>query len=144
MQKIILWGNVGSVDDELRHVGDKGSAVFGFSLATGKKGVTTWYRITCWGQKAEFASQYVRKGERVNVVGDLALREYTSKAGENKIQPEVRADEVNIAWTKHDQGDRPFTHGQQAAPAPRQRQPQPQRQQHTKQTWSGNVDEIPF
>ena len=57
-----------------------GAAVATFSLAvnkswTGQDGQkqdkTTWFRVTTWRKQAEIVSQYLTKGQRVLVVGEI-------------------------------------------------------------------------
>ncbi len=74
---IILVGNVGK-DPEMRYT-PSGAAVTSFSVATSRNyksqgqtiKETIWFRITCWGRQAEYASNYVRKGHKILVEGRL-------------------------------------------------------------------------
>ena len=74
---IIIAGNVGK-DPEMRYT-PSGAAVTSFSVATSRNyksqgqtiKETIWFRITCWGRQAEYASNYVRKGHKILVEGRL-------------------------------------------------------------------------
>lgn len=77
-QQITLVGNLGS-DPEMRYT-PSGVPVATFSLAvhkswTGNDGQrqekTTWFRVTTWRRQAEIVSQYLTKGSRVLVVGEV-------------------------------------------------------------------------
>lgn len=77
-QQITLIGNLGG-DPEMRYT-PSGAAVATFSLAvnkswTGQDGQkqdkTTWFRVTTWRKQAEIVSQYLTKGQRVLVVGEI-------------------------------------------------------------------------
>jgi len=90
-QRVTLIGHVGQ-DPQMRYTPD-GTPVATFSLATktarskakfpecpagwkesynGKNWeLTTWWRVTCWRQLAETASQYVTKGMLVFVEGEV-------------------------------------------------------------------------
>jgi len=71
--KIELLGRLGS-DPEMRYT-DKGDAVTNFSLAVdnwyNKEKTTIWVRVTVWGDNAENANKYLKKGSQVFVVGRL-------------------------------------------------------------------------
>ena len=78
LAELTLIGRVGR-DAELRYT-PSGTPVASFSLATSKKkkgadgkpqDVTTWFRISAWGQIGEFVSQYCLKGAVVAVQGEL-------------------------------------------------------------------------
>ena len=74
---IIIAGNVGK-DPEMRYTPSR-AAVTSFSVATSRNyksqgqtiKETIWFRITCWGRQAEYASNYVRKGHKILVEGRL-------------------------------------------------------------------------
>lgn len=77
-QKITLVGNLGR-DPEMRYMAD-GTAVTSFSMATSRKWTgkdgdrqeeTLWFRVNVWGKQAETVNQYLSKGKRVLVEGEL-------------------------------------------------------------------------
>jgi len=87
MFKTILTGNIGN-DAEVTSF-DNGSKVVTFSVAHSKKwtdktGVkqenTTWIRSNMW--KQDNLSQYLKKGVRVMVEGEIEARAYTNKEGQ--------------------------------------------------------------
>lgn len=76
--QIIILGFAGG-DAELRYT-PNGKEVANFSLATSRRYTdgtgnqqteTTWFRVTCWEKQAIIASERVRKGSPVFVVGRL-------------------------------------------------------------------------
>lgn len=78
LAELTLIGRVGR-DAELRYT-PSGTPVASFSLATNRKkkgadgqpqDITTWFRVTAWGQLGEFVSQYCLKGAVVAVQGEL-------------------------------------------------------------------------
>lgn len=78
MQKLTFIGNLGK-DPEMRYTAS-GQAVTTFPVAVNehyddKAGerheVTTWFRVTSWGNQAEVHNQYLRKGTMVYVEGKL-------------------------------------------------------------------------
>ena len=83
VNKIILVGNVGQ-DPEIQQT-QNGTKVAHFSLATnrpitaeeGEKAERTdWHRLTLWNRLAQFAEEYVAKGDRIYVEGKLEYDSY--------------------------------------------------------------------
>lgn len=110
-QSITMIGNLGN-DVELRYT-PAGVPVASFSLAVNKRftnanGETTdktvWFRITCWRKQAEIVSQYLVKGSRVMVVGEIEeARAFTDRSGNNRASLECTAQLVKfLSGTKAD------------------------------------------
>ena len=83
VNKIILVGNVGQ-DPDIQQTGN-GTKVAHLSLATNRrtgadgddaKERTDWHRLTLWNRLAQFAQDYVNKGDRVYVEGRLEYDSY--------------------------------------------------------------------
>jgi len=83
VNKIILVGNVGQ-DPDIQETGN-GTKVAHFSLATNRRttansdelpGRADWRRLTLWNRLAQFAQDYVSKGDRVYVEGRLEYDSY--------------------------------------------------------------------
>jgi single-strand DNA-binding protein len=88
VNKIILVGNVGR-DPEVRNLQD-GTKVANFSVATSeswrdkatgeRKDKTQWHRVVIFNDRlADVAQQYVKKGMKVFVEGQLQSRKYPDK-----------------------------------------------------------------
>lgn len=101
--KIIIVGNLGR-DPELRYT-PQGTAVCNFSIATNEKkkdktgelqDITTWFRVTLWGNQAENASKYLTKGRQVYIEGRLRLEEYTDRDGVQRQTLEVNATDMQF------------------------------------------------
>ena len=101
--KIIIVGNLGR-DPELRYT-PQGNAVCSFSMATNEKrrdkagefqNVTTWFRITLWGNQAENASKYLTKGRQCYIEGKLRVEEWTDRDGINRQSLEVNATDMQF------------------------------------------------
>jgi single-strand DNA-binding protein len=96
-QKVIIVGNVGR-DPEMRYT-PQGVAVCDFTVAvnevTGKgenrKEETTWFKVTAWRERAETASQYVKKGMLILVEGKVKASAYTNKEGKPTASLELTA-----------------------------------------------------
>src|SRR5690606_15830746 len=103
-QQIILVGNLGR-DPEMRYT-PSGVPVTSFSLAVSKRWnsqdgqpqeKTTWFRITAWRRTAETVSQYLTKGSRVLVVGELEeARTYQDRDGNTQVSLEVTAQTIRF------------------------------------------------
>lgn len=108
-QQVILVGNVGR-DAELKYT-PQGIAVADFSIAVSKrtgKGEqrqeeTTWFKVTLWRERAENLSQYIKKGKRVMVVGEVKARAYTNNQGQAAASLEVTANEVRLLDSRSDE-----------------------------------------
>jgi single-strand DNA-binding protein len=131
-QQIIIVGNVGR-DPELSYT-PQGVAVAKFSVAvnkvTGKgenrKEKTTWFRVTVWRERAETVSQYVKKGMKIMVIGEVEVSAYIDKSGSAAATIELTADDFKFLDSRPD-GDN--------APA---------RQSAAPHTHEDDPDEIPF
>jgi single-strand DNA-binding protein len=88
INKVILVGNVGR-DPEIRNAQD-GTKIANFSVATSetwrdkatgeRKDRTQWHRIVIFNDRlADVAQQYLRKGMKVYVEGQLQSRKYPDK-----------------------------------------------------------------
>jgi single-strand DNA-binding protein len=83
VNKIILVGNVGQ-DPDIQETGN-GTKVAHFSLATNRRvggsggdvqEKADWHRLTLWNRLAQFAQDYVSKGDRIYVEGRLEYDSY--------------------------------------------------------------------
>ncbi len=78
-QRVIIAGNLGG-DPEMRYMSD-GTPVTNFSVATNRRWTnrstgepaeeTTWFRVSVWGNQAESANTYLKKGRQVLVEGRM-------------------------------------------------------------------------
>jgi len=116
-QQTIIIGNVGRVS-ELKYT-QQGVAVFDFSVAVNKvtgrgddrKEKTVWFKVTVWRERAETASQYVKKGMQIMVVGEIDASAYTNKEGQPAASLELTASNFQFL------GSRASGEGGQAAGA---------------------------
>lgn len=98
MNRVILIGRLVR-DPEMRST-TTGKSVASFSIAVdrrikGQDGKDAdFFRVSAWGQTAEFVSNYLTKGRLVAVDGRLQQRNYTDKDGNNRESIEVVADNV--------------------------------------------------
>jgi single-strand DNA-binding protein len=92
--KVFVCGNLGR-NPELRYT-PQGNAVCQFSIATNKRDkngadLTTWFRCTFWGKKAEVVNQHFAKGSPIFVEGELSIEEWTDRDGKNRFTLEINA-----------------------------------------------------
>jgi single-strand DNA-binding protein len=98
VNKVILIGNLGR-DPEVRRM-TSGDSVVNLSIATSeswrdkasgeRKEKTEWHRVVIFNQNiAKVAEQYLRKGSKVYIEGQLQTRKYTDKDGAEKYTTEV-------------------------------------------------------
>lgn len=101
MQTITISGNLGK-DAELKST-QGGDDVLSFSVAVkqgwGDKASSNWFRVSVWGKRARSLSDYLRKGTKVVVQGELTIGEYNGKP-----QYDVRAGEVEFISKRQDDG----------------------------------------
>lgn len=99
VNQIILVGNVGR-DPDVRTTA-AGTKVARLSLATSRRAPrdggfeerTEWHRLTLWGQLAQLAEDYIRKGDRLYVNGRLEYGSF-EKNGVTIPTAEIVANEV--------------------------------------------------
>lgn len=109
-QQTIVVGNVGR-DAELSYT-PQGIAVAKFSVAVSKitgKGEnrqerTTWFRVTIWRERAESLSQYIKKGKKIMVVGEIDASAYTNKNGQPTASLELTANEIRFIDSRSESG----------------------------------------
>jgi len=83
---VILIGHVGG-DPDVKKIGDKNVAKF--SLATFRKYTkggekvteTQWHNIVAWTPHAEIVQNYVHKGSRLYIEGEIRYRSYEDRNG---------------------------------------------------------------
>ena len=99
MNKTLIIGNL-TDNPESRVVSlENGQvAVCNFTVAVnrvvkGRKAVD-YFRVTCWGTKAENAMKYLSKGSKVYVSGPVKARAYTDRNGTLHASLEVSAEEI--------------------------------------------------
>jgi single-strand DNA-binding protein len=94
-----IWmgsGNLGR-DPELRATAS-GTSVCDFSIAVqGRKDdPPTWFRVTAWEKQAEACAEYLKKGSKVLVTGDIRTDEYEDKEGTKRQKWWVNARQVEF------------------------------------------------
>jgi single-strand DNA-binding protein len=83
-----------------------------------------FYRVSAWGQAADTASKYLKKGQRVGISGDLEIREYTGNDNLKHTAVEINNAEITMIETRTETAAKAET-APQAAPAAQPQYQQP-------------------
>jgi len=98
-----------------------GTAVTSFSVATNRRWTdrasgqpvdeTTWFRVSVWGRQAETTNEYLSKGRKVLVEGQITPdrntggpRLWTAQDGTVRASFEIKADSVRFLGGREDGG----------------------------------------
>ena len=98
VNKVILIGNLGK-DPEVRRL-NSGEPVVNLSVATSenwrdkqtgeRKEKTEWHRVVIFNENlAKVAEQYLKKGAKVYIEGQLQTRKWQDQSGQEKYSTEV-------------------------------------------------------
>lgn len=98
VNKVILLGNLGR-DPEVRHTQD-GAPIVTLSIATSdswkdrqsgeRKERTEWHRVVIFNENlCKVAEQYLKKGSKVYLEGQLQTRKWTDQSGQEKYSTEI-------------------------------------------------------
>ena len=98
VNKVILMGHTGKAPDFKEF--DNGGCVATFSLATTKRGYTTkdgrqiperteWHNVVLQNGLAKVANQYVKKGDKLYIEGELRTRSYDDAQGVKRYVTEI-------------------------------------------------------
>lgn len=111
INKVILVGNLGA-DPETRYL-PSGNAVTNISLATSRQWKdrdsgqpqerTEWHRVVFFNRLAEIAGEYLKKGGKVYVEGELRTRQW-ERDGQKHYTTEIVANEMQMLDSRGDMG----------------------------------------
>lgn len=107
MNQITIVGNVGS-DPEIS-TSTNGIKIAKYSIAVTKKSKdekkTTWFRIIQFRYSAEFAENYIKKGMKILIVGEIEIDEYIDKDGNKQKSIQIIGDKCEIMSNNEKQSD---------------------------------------
>jgi single-strand DNA-binding protein len=148
LNKAMIIGNLGR-DPEMRYT-PSGQAVTQFTVAVNRnykdaqgerQEETEWFRIVAWGQQAEFAAEYLRKGNKVYVEGRLQTRQWEGQDGQKRYTTELVANTIqNLERRPRDDAGDTGGGFEQARPRPAPAQGEGGQQQPEPETY----DDLPF
>jgi len=98
VNKVILVGNLGA-DPEIKRM-PSGEAIVNLSVATSetwrdkqsgeRKEKTEWHRVVVFNENiAKVAEQYLRKGSKIYIEGQLQTRKWQDKSGADRYSTEI-------------------------------------------------------
>ena len=126
VNKVILVGNLGR-DPEIRHTND-GMKIANLSIATSeswkdrnsgeRRERTEWHRVVIFNENlANVAEQYLKKGSKVYIEGQLQTRKWQDQSGADKYTTEVVLQrfrgELQMLDSRQSSGDGGFGGGSQ-------------------------------
>ena len=104
LNKVIIVGRL-TQDPEKRSIPDSGMSVASFSVATNsyfknkageKQERTEFHNIVVFGNLADIASQYLKKGSLALFEGRLQTRSWDDKEGNKRYRTEIIADSLQF------------------------------------------------
>ena len=107
VNKVVIVGHIGA-DPETRFT-PSGTAVTNFNLATNEsrknsegeyQDRTEWHSCVLFGNRAEFAGEYLKKGQLVYLEGRLQTRSWEDDSGIKKYRTEVIGNEITMLGKK--------------------------------------------
>ncbi len=102
MKTISIAGNIGK--DAVTRSTQSGDKVTGWTVAVeernGQEKRTIWFDCTMWGKRGEAVAQYLTKGGKVAVSGELSTREH-----EGRTYLTINANQVTLLGGKSDRSD---------------------------------------
>lgn len=97
VNKVILVGNLGD-DPEIRYM-PSGGAVANITVATSEswrdkntgesREKTEWHRVVLFGKVAEVVGEFLRKGSKVYIEGQLKTRKWQDQNGQDRYTTEI-------------------------------------------------------
>ena len=109
MNKAMLIGNVG-MEPEIRYM-DQGVCVASVRLATTERGYTMangtvvpdrteWHNVVLWRRLAEIVENYVHKGDKLFIEGQIHSRSYEDRNGIRHNVTEIWAESLEMLSPK--------------------------------------------
>jgi single-strand DNA-binding protein len=105
MNKLIIIGNL-TKDPELSET-PSGISYTKFTVAVSRNYTnsdgereTDFFDITAWRERAELCVKYLRKGNKVGIVGSVQFRTYEDDDGNKRKITEIKVDEIEFLTPK--------------------------------------------
>lgn len=103
INSVVLVGRAGK-DPEIKYF-ESGSVKASFSLAVNRPTAnkeTDWFNVELFGRQAEFAGEYVKKGQLLGIIGRLSVRGYNDEAGNGREWMSVSGSEIRLLGSRRD------------------------------------------
>lgn len=109
MNKVMLIGNVGA-EPEVKYI-DQGVCVASLRFATTERGYklqngtevpdrTEWHNVVLWRRLAEIVENYVHKGDKLFIEGQIHSRSYDDRNGIRHNVVEIWAESMEMLTPK--------------------------------------------
>lgn len=99
MKSIFVTGRL-TGDPEIKEIGDKKTKVANFRIANndgGKESAADFYDVACWDKQADFAENYLKKGQKVMIHGTFQNESYKDKDGTTRYHFRITAHNIEFA-----------------------------------------------
>lgn len=150
-QQVIVIGYLGQ-DVEERATGN-GTVVANFSVAASEKWKdkggeqqehTEWFRCTAFGRTAEIASEYLKKGYLVTVIGRMRTEKYEDKDGNERYSVKLIVGELKLMPNQRGEGSPQRSSEREERPAQRGNQSRREEPPKRAPADADFDDDIPF
>ncbi|NMT47706.1 MULTISPECIES: single-stranded DNA-binding protein [Providencia] len=149
VNKVILIGRCGD-DPSIRYI-PNGGAVANLALATSEswrdkqtgemREKTEWHKVVIFGNLAEIAGEYLKKGSQVYIEGSLQTRKWQDQSGQDRYTTEVV---VNIGGSMQMLGGNSNQAGIQQPARQSQQSQQQSPQNEPPMDWDDNIPFAPI
>ncbi|HGM9963447.1 TPA: single-stranded DNA-binding protein [Providencia stuartii] len=149
VNKVILIGRCGD-DPSIRYI-PNGGAVANLTLATSEswrdkqtgemREKTEWHKVVIFGNLAEIAGEYLKKGSQVYIEGSLQTRKWQDQSGQDRYTTEVV---VNIGGSMQMLGGNSNQAGIQQPARQSQQSQQQSPQNEPPMDWDDNIPFAPI
>ena len=112
--RITLVGHLGA-DPEKKETRD-GKPMAKLRIATKaatKEGRTSWWYVTAFRWSADYALQYLKKGDQVLVDGEITMRDYMDKNGNKRQSVDIVADRIQSMGKRQERSEQAQTNGEE-------------------------------
>ena len=103
INSVSLVGRAGA-DPEIKNF-DSGAMVTKFAIAVNRRKdeMPDWFNLEIWGNQAQVAVDYVKKGSLVGIVGRLNIESWPDRnTNETRFKPVIRVDKLHLLGSKRD------------------------------------------
>lgn len=116
MNVITVAGTTGK-DAEMKYLSD-GTAIASFSIADSQgRDKTVWWNCSLFGKRAESLGQYITKGSKITITGQVTEDVWTDKNGQERKSMKIRVNDVALQGGRRESSEPQF---ERRTPKPQQ------------------------
>ena len=115
MKIATVTGYIGQ-DPRINTIGEKQTKLASFTVGSsgyvgqgkgdnGSNYETTWFKVNVWGQQADYVESNFKKGDSVEVVGEIRHSKFVTKDGDEQRSIEIKASHTKIIKKKEVEGN---------------------------------------